>query len=134
MKKTLFLCLLALVFLGASCDSSGVPAETISPAPAVSEKVEYQTNLDVKIADLKGHVAKVKEKRDSLSENSVGIFDQQIAALELHIAALEQALQEMKAAPESAFMDERTKVNEQLQMAEDLYLKIITDYKIEVVA
>jgi hypothetical protein len=47
---------------------------------------------------------------------------------------LEQALQGMKAAPESAFMEERAKVNEQLQTTEDLYLKIITDYKIEVVA
>jgi hypothetical protein len=134
MKKSFFLCLLVFVFLGASCGSTGAPAETVSPAPVVSEKAEYQANLDLKLADLKAHMARVKEKRAGLSENSIGIFDQQVAALELHIAALEQALQGMKAAPESAFMEERAKVNEQLQTTEDLYLKIITDYKIEVVA
>lgn len=134
MKYIFGFLLVAVALLGASCQAPREAVETVEPAPVYSVKAEYESNLDAKVADLAAHIVLVKERRAGLSANSVVIFDEQVTALDQVFAGLVQALADMKTAPEAAFMEERAKVNEQLQKTEDLYLKIITDYKIEIAA
>lgn len=124
-----------LALTGAGCGNVAQNPDTSRETPAaekpVSDKELYASNLDEKIRDLQAHIDQVQQHRESLSTNSLEIFDQQMAELRLNLSDLATKLQALKEGAEDDFMPLRDIVNKQLQKTEDLYLKIITDYKIE---
>lgn len=137
MKPFIFLALFVLVLAGADCNRVASPSQdvTVSTGSASSQRSDrdaYISNLDTKMEDLFTHINALQEKRGEVSADLQATFDQQIAELRGEYDRLGQELQALKDAPESEFMEWRTRVNAQLQKVEELYLKIITDHELEV--
>lgn len=131
--------LLAVVFGGVSCrpNKTGTPVDdqTGSSRPLTlygsEEKDGYAENIAIKLEDLNIHTAKIKERRATIAVNEQKTFDAAVTELEQKLKEFEAAFEAFKQSPLESFLPEREKLNNKLVEAENVFIKIITDYKLE---
>jgi hypothetical protein len=126
----------SLALLGVSCSAPQTESPNEQPSGnnrpltlyGSEEKDGYIENVEIKIADLKLHIGKLKEKRAEIDPSRQTAFDASLAELDNRMAEFLVTFESFRASPLESFLPERAKVNEKLVLVEDLYFEIITEY------
>lgn len=95
-----------------------------------ADKDDYSDNIRIKIEDLEIHLGKLRDYRINIAPSSQATFDAYVSEFEADIKEFSGVFEAFKATPLDQFLAERLKVNEALLKVENLYLKIITDFKV----
>jgi hypothetical protein len=124
---------LLLALAGASCRSEGnVDGNGPTTLYGSEEKDGYAENVQIKIDDLAVHIGKIKESRALVSADAQASFDAAVADLETKFTVFKDSFEGFKSSAVESFMTEREKLNNALVGVEDLYLKVITDFKLDI--
>ncbi len=127
----------AIAVLGVSCPWQKAAEQPITKKTRTynvfSQQVkdDYSENIQIKIEDLEIHLGKLREYRVNIAPSSQSTYDTYLSELDASIKDFTAKFEAFKTSPLTEFLPERAKLNEALVKTEDLYLKIITDFKVD---
>lgn len=126
----------AITLAGASCapkkeEAVKKPTRSLSVYKQ-QDKDDYSDNIRIKIEDLEIHLGKLRQYRDNIVPSSQSTYDAYLSEFDDDVKAFSAKFEAFKATPFSEFLDRRAELNAELVKTEDLYLKIITDFKVDI--